>query len=122
MAKPRSPRRDTDLDDDYTPWSLCPDCASKDPQIRSRHQLDLARIGGLDLVRAHLTEQYVKLRDHGKERPDVVDSVCAWIANVMEQYSSMADEQTGAPLSWYEARQKMMRNIRPTMPGIEEEP
>lgn len=92
------------FDEDVTAWSRCPDCATPDPQIRSRHQMDLARLGGLDLVRSHLTEQYVKLRTHGKERPDVVDSVCNWIANLMTLYSGQADPDTGAPLPWYEAR------------------
>lgn len=106
------------IDDAFSAWSLCPDCAHKDPQIRSRHQLDLARLGGLDLVRAHLTEQYVKLRDYGKERPEVVDNVCTWIANLMERYGDMADPHTGAPLSWWEARQAM---TQPRVPPYEKE-
>ena len=121
MANPRRPRRDTDDgDDDFTTWSLCPECASKDPQVRSRHQMDLARMDGLDLVRAHLTDQYVKLRPPEKERPDVVDSVCHWLANLMEQYSGMVDAKTGVPLTWYEGRQHMLRLANPIPPYEED--
>jgi len=110
MAKPRRPYRDTDgepPEDDFARWTQCPDCNSRDSQIRTRHQFDLVRIGGLDLVREHLTEQFVKLRDYGKERPDAVDSVCNWLANLMELYGNMVDHETGAPLPWYEARRRM---------------
>lgn len=95
--------------EDLSRWQKCPDCASPDPHVRARHQMDLAQLGGLDEVRSHLTEQYVTMRDPDRARPDVVDDVCNWLATLMNQYSGMADERTGAPIHWWEMRQRMTR-------------
>lgn len=69
--------------------------------------MDLARVSGLSGLRAHLTEQWVKLRDEQHQRPDLVDDVCHWMANLIEQFSGMAHPETGAKLSWWEARRYM---------------
>jgi len=88
-------------------YGRCHDCASPDPQHRTAHQFFLTRTGGLDELRAHLTEQYVTLRDKGRDRPDAVNDICHWMANVMEQYSGMAHPDTGAAMPWWEARRYM---------------
>lgn len=86
----------------------CADCGAKDPQERARHHLRLVRHLDLDVLRDHLMEQYVTRRlGSGKERPDVVDDLCKWAANLIEQFSHMVDIDTGAPLQWWEARQYM---------------
>ena len=111
MAKPRPIRtRGNGFDDDdpYSPGN-CTDCSAKDPHQRAQHHLSLLRHMDLDYLRDHLTEQYVKMRlGMGKERPDVVDDICIWAANIIEQFSHMVDVDTGAPLQWWEARQYML--------------
>ena len=100
-------------DDDENPYNTgsCADCASKDPHQRARHHLDVVRHMDLDYLRDHLTEQYVKMRlSAGKERPDVVDDICKWAANIVEQFSHMVDVDTGAPLQWWQARQYMLEH------------
>jgi len=83
------------------------DCADADPQIRSRHQMVLAQEGGLEKVRAHLTEQWVALREEQHQRTDLVDDVCHWLGNLMEQFSGMAHPETGATMAWWQARAYM---------------
>lgn len=107
------PRKKTARDDNmlgYTALQRCPACNTPDPQERAQHQIGLARVGGLEEVRSHLTEQYVALRDGEYQRPDLVNDVCAWLSNLIEQFANMADPDTGRPLSWYEARQYMSRH------------
>jgi hypothetical protein len=95
-----------DADDgSAVPFDQCPDCRDRDPHHRARHQLDLARVGGLDTLRGHLTEQYVRLRDREKQRPDLVDDVCHWVATLIEQYSHFPDDTTGQLMPWWQARQ-----------------
>jgi hypothetical protein len=105
MAKERS--RYGEDDDSYAYTGTCGECAAPDPQSRTRHHLELVRRIDLDYLRNHLTEQYVKLREPTKRRPDVVDDICYWAATLMEQFSGMVEPRTGAPLSWWEARQYM---------------
>ncbi len=92
----------------------CPLCADPDPHARSAHHMKLAAdVGnnenGLDVLRAHLTYEWVTLRELEKRRPDSVDDVVAWVANLMSVYSGMADPETGAPLPWWKARKQMMQ-------------
>jgi hypothetical protein len=101
------PRKKTDNASDFSPAGRCPECLTPDPQARSKHQLSLAAAGGLDTLRSHLTEQYVKLRDTAKQRPDLVDDVCRWVAGLIEQYSNFPNPETGDLLPWWEARQMM---------------
>lgn len=109
MAKPRNSDLDTDEGTRSASGTLCPDCDNRDPHIRATHHIDMARLDGLDGLRRHLHKQYVSLRDADTARPDVVDSICQWIANLIEQFSGMADPDTGRPWSWYEARAYMAR-------------
>lgn len=104
MAKPRGLHT---TDNSYGFSSRCPECNTADPQTRAKHQLDEARLGGLDGLRAHLTEQYVQQREPEHQRPDLVDDVCRWVANLIEQFSHMADPDTGHTMSWWEARAYM---------------
>src|SRR5262245_27859676 len=108
MTNPYRSRYPGEEDDvDESPRGRCPHCDSRDPQIRTQHHLQILRGSSLDTRREHLTMQYVTLRDARKQRQDQVDWICDWAANLMEQFSHMVDGATGAPLSWWEARQYM---------------
>lgn len=107
MASTRGDRRNTDAeaDSESPSGTRCADCATSDPQHRARHHLRIVQQGGVDALRPHLTAQYVQ--NASKPRPDVVDSICAWAANLVEQFSHMVDPETGATIPWWEARQYM---------------
>jgi hypothetical protein len=107
MLRRKARQGGDDPRDPFRAWG-CEGCADADPQRRSVHQLELARMDGLDGLRDHLTEQYVTLRDAERARPDVVSDICHWVATLMEQFSGMVDPTTGEPLSWWVARQYMM--------------
>jgi hypothetical protein len=81
-----------------------------DPQDSAAHHLKIVKERGLELLRVHLTEQYVTLRDAGKKRQDSVENAMAWAATIVEQYSGMAHPETGAPMPWWQARQYMMEH------------
>jgi hypothetical protein len=91
------------------PTGRCPSCADPDPQRRSWHHLALAKQEDLDSLRAHLTHEYVHLKEAGKKRQEAVDGICGWIAGLMEQYSHLrlVHEQTGAELIWWQVRDYM---------------
>ena len=97
-------RRDTDTEDATSVPEVCPGCANTEAQYRSNHHLSLAAFEGLDGLRFHLRKQYVTLRDVDKKRPDLVDDICAWVADLMSLYGGLAHPETGAPMSWAEAR------------------
>lgn len=98
-----------DQDEEPASRGPCPLCAERDPQRRTWHHLALAKQQDLAGLRAHLTHEYVHLREAGKKRQDVVDSICTWVLHLMEQYSSarLVDEHTGAPLIWWQVRDHM---------------
>ena len=96
--------------DSWTPLDGCPTCNDPEPNVRTAHHLDLARIGGVDTVRAHLTDAWVKQRERDKQRPDLVDDVCRWAAGVIEQFSGFPDDATGATMPWWQARDMMMQS------------
>jgi len=114
MAVPRKHDRTGELveDGDTTPPSRsgpkCQECLLADPQERTRHHFRLLRDSNLDGFRDHVFAQYVTLRDVGKKRQDTVDTLVTWAANLIQQYSGMADPQTGRNLRWWEARQWLM--------------
>ncbi len=99
-------RRDTDTEEAPAPTAsaTCLQCTHADPDHRSRHYLSLARYEGVDGLRAHLYTQFVSLRDHGKQRPDSVDDICTWVGDLMKLYENLAHPDTGAPLTWQQAR------------------
>lgn len=99
--------RRSEYDDDPFPTERCHLCALADPHARTRHHLALVLGDNLDLLRQHLQAAYVVGRDLSKQRPDIVDNICQWVANLITQFSHMADETTGAPLPWHEARRQM---------------
>lgn len=107
MASTRRDRRDLDLET-KSPAGTCALCTDHDPQSRSRHQLELARHGGLDGLRHHLHAQLVQRRPAATGRPDVVDDILTWVGTLMTQYSGLAHPVTGAPLAWWEARQYLV--------------
>ena len=111
MASTRRDRRDLDLETPET-FGTCPACAHADPQARSRHYLEMARRTSLDTLRWHLHEQFVRLRDTEKQRPDVVDDICLWVSTLLEQFNNLADPDTGAPMPWWEARAYMAERKR----------
>lgn len=85
----------------------CGECTADDPQIRARHHLALAKDGGLDLLKPHLYQHYAQSpRITTDERREAIESLCGWVAGLMRQWSGFADETTGAPLPWWEARRQ----------------
>jgi hypothetical protein len=65
----------------------------------------MVRNTDLDTLRAHLTEQWVTLRDEEKKRTDLVDDVCRWVSGLIEEFSGFPDPATGASMPWWQARQ-----------------
>ncbi len=113
MPRKNSARRDTATDDPSPPKPFilrCDRCLSPDPQARTAHHLQLLKNYNLDTLRDHLTAQYVTEREAGKKRQDAVDAIMLWASNLIEQYSGMADPQTGAKMPWWQARQWLMDN------------
>ena len=104
---PRYSRHD---EDDWAPSGVCPECKQDDPQKRTMHHLQLARGVDVDTLRAHLMEQYVKLRDREKQRPDLVDDICRWVGHMIEQFSGFPDDITGQAMPWWKARDAMIQS------------
>src|SRR5437762_10846755 len=87
----------------------CVECVSADPDIRARHHLGLAKQGGLDVLRPHLYQHYAQFpRITSEERRDAIESLCNWVGGMMTMWGGFADEETGAPLPWWEARRQAM--------------
>lgn len=101
-----SPRYRRDIDTEETPTvpEKCPGCLHDDPQHRSHHYLSLAKFEGQEQLRWHLTKQFVTLRDAGKKRADMVDDIMTWVNDLITLYGDLAHPETGAPLTWSEAR------------------
>lgn len=91
--------------------SSCSSCASPDPQYRSQHFLGMVKHGSLDILRAHITHEFVTMREPEAKRQDAVDSICAWAAHLMEMYGTReyVDENTGEILNWHQLRDVMTR-------------
>lgn len=106
MPKPR-----TGWSDDEPPLRAvpCAACEDREPQQRMAHHLRIAKDEGLDALKAHLMDVYVYKRETHRQRPDSVDDICRWTAQLMEQYSGLVDPQTGADLPWWEARRQMQQ-------------
>lgn len=99
-------RSDTEASGAYD--TTCAACLSPDPQIRSAHQLAMARDVGLPGVRDHLHKYWAQQADP-EVRRERIDSVCHWLGNLMTQWAGLVSEHTGAPLAWHEARQQVKR-------------
>ncbi|SRR6266446_4072374 len=109
----RRTRRDTDTEDPGAPKPFilrCDLCLSPNPALRTDHHVRLLKNYNLDVLRDHLVAQYVTEREAGKKRQDAVDAIMLWATNLIEQYSGMADPQTGAKMPWWQARQWLMDN------------
>ena len=91
-----------DIDTPLDSATTCALCDSQDPQIRGGHQLHTAR-AGLDALRVHL-QRFSAQRVDTDRRRGYVDDICRWVADEMKTWSGLADEQTGRPLAWWEAR------------------
>lgn len=112
MIAPQYERKPyADTDDEAPRSGPCALCNDRDPQRRTWHHLTLVKHADLDGLRAHLTHEYVHLREAGKQRRDVVDSICTWVQHLMYQYSwaPLADEGTGATWTWWQVRDHMAR-------------
>ena len=85
---PHRPGTDTDEMTNGIPNTalLCRLCVAPDPQDSAAHHLKIVKERGLELLRVHLTEQYVTLRDAGKKRQDSVENAMARAATIVEQY------------------------------------
>jgi hypothetical protein len=92
--------RYTDEDEAYSADG-CYLCDSPDPDLRSRHQLRLAKDCSLREVRAHLVGNGM--------RQEKAEDCCRWLAHVIEQYTGIPDPKTGAMLPWWEARVQLWR-------------
>jgi hypothetical protein len=109
VITPPRQRRDTDTEETTAAPEVCPGCTHADPQHRSHHYLSLAKFEGPDALRAHVKKQFVTVRDQEKRRPDVVEDIMTWIADTMELYGGLAHPDTGAQLTWAEARAYCVR-------------
>lgn len=87
----------------------CQLCYDRDPQVRSKHHLFLAKEQSLDYVKAHLEDSYGhKTSAEGQDGMDTVNSIVAWLANLKSIYGGTPNEKTGAAMPWFEMRQRMI--------------
>ena len=95
------------------PSDQCEACDAADPQVRHIHYLALARQMSFDALEAHLW-QSARARttfDADKTRL-AMGSIMAWVKDQVLSYPDIADEQTGAKLSWWDGRQQTILALR----------
>ena len=79
----------------------CYGCAQSDPHRRTSHHFDIME-HGLDVFREHLEDAY---KDHAN-RKEAIAGKMSWAATLIETYSRLVDSQTGASLTWCQARRQ----------------
>lgn len=82
----------------------CYGCSQDDPQERTRHHFNEME-QGLENFRAHIETAYARRSDV----KDIVSGLCSWAATLMESYRGRLCEDTGARISWRQARRQAMR-------------
>jgi hypothetical protein len=121
MASPKKPRADIDVEDS-TPFDGCAECRTAQPQARHQHYLGLARDYGLDGADAHILDDLCRRFQGDLERArSYAKDVKLWLLNYVTQFANMVDEETGAPLTWYEALKQNQQDLRDTYLDLEEE-
>jgi len=109
METARTTTRRRDSSTDRSSAAACPDCRHADPEIRHRHYLALARTIGLDGLRLHLSEDLAARYGQATDRiQGYLSSIMQWASDQVTSHSDQVDEQTGAPLPWWEARRRMI--------------
>ncbi len=101
----------------------CVLCAHPDPQVRTAHHKQIvANINndeqGLLVLHAHLTQEWVTLREPEKQRPDLVEDVVAFLkrARLEEQKTALTTdtqvhEHIAAILAMLETKMDMRRRF-----------
>jgi len=85
-------------------------CPDRDPQVRHRHYLHLARTESVKALEDHLFVERSRLsRRDADDIAAGIRDVVAWVYGEIEAWKGLVDAQTGAPLPWWQARQAAHR-------------
>lgn len=85
----------------------CPVCRDRDPNTRYVHYLEVARYSGLDAAKDHVLDDMLTRFENDIPRAlRYALDIGIWITDQVEAYRDKVDEETGAQLTWWDARER----------------